>query len=59
MASGSVATAVFFARSGVFLFSWGSGVFIENLDSFYSGQILELYVVLLYIPFKNRVVSQA
>ena len=31
---------------GVFCFVWGYGVFIENLFFFYSGQILEMYVVL-------------
>jgi len=36
---------------------WGSGVFIENLGFFDSGQILEIYVVLLCFPFKNTVVS--
>ena len=43
----------FFTRSGVFLFL--SGV----LGFFDSGQILEMYVVLLYFPFKNTVISQA
>ena len=49
----SVATAVFF------LFYLGSGVFIENLGSFDSGQILQMYVVLLHFPFKNVIVSHA
>jgi len=44
---------------GFFYFIWGSGVFIENLGFFDSGQILEMYVVLLYLPFKNTAVSQA
>jgi len=45
----------FFTRSGFFLFSLicGSGVFIENLGFFDVGQILEMYVVLLYFPMKN------
>jgi len=49
----------FFTRSVFFCFMWGSGVFIENLGFFDSGQILEIYVVLLCFPFKNTVVSQA
>ena len=44
---------------GFFCFIWGSAVFIENQFFFYSGYILEMYVVLLYFPFKNTVVSQA
>jgi len=56
----SVATAVFFSLDlGVFCFVWGSEVFIKNLGFFDSGQILEMYVVLLYFPFMNTVVSQA
>jgi len=55
----SVATAVFSLDLGVFCFIWGSGVFIENLEFFDSGQILEMYVALLYFPFKNTVISQA
>jgi len=55
-----VATAVFFSLDLFFFcFIWGSGVFIENLGFFDSGQILEMYVVLLYFPFKNTVVSHA
>jgi len=42
-----------------FCFIWGSGVFIENLGFFDFGQILEMYVELLYFPFKNTVVSHA
>jgi len=42
---------------GFFCFIWGSGVFIENLGFFDSGQILEISVVLLYFPFKNTVVT--
>jgi len=54
----SVATAGFFSLDlGFFCFIWGSGVFIENLELFDSGQILEMYVVLLYFPFKNTVIS--
>jgi len=34
-------------------------VFIENLGFFDSGQILEMYVVLLYLPCKNTVLSHA
>jgi len=49
----------FFTRSGFFCFIWGSVVFIENLGFFDSGQILEMYVALLYFPFKNTVISQA
>ena len=49
----------FFTRSLLFCFIWDCGIFIENLFFFYSGQILEMYVVLLYFPFKNTVVSQA
>jgi len=42
----SVATAGFFSLDlGFFCFIWGSGVFIENLGVFESGQILEMYVV--------------
>jgi len=54
----SVATAVFFSLD-LFFFCliWGSGVFIENLGFFDSDQILEIYVVLLYFPFKNTVVT--
>jgi len=56
----SVATAVFFSLDlGFFCFIWGSGVLIKNLGFFDSGQILEIYAVLLYFPFKNAVVSQA
>jgi len=33
-------------------------VFIENLGFFDSGRILKMYVVSLYSPFKNTVVSQ-
>jgi len=45
----SVATAIFFSLDlGFFCFIWGSGVFIKNLGFFDSGQILEMYVVLLY-----------
>jgi len=52
----SVATAVFFTLDlRFFCFIWGSSVFIENLFFFCSGQILEMYVVLLYFPFKNKV----
>jgi len=40
----SVATADFFSL---------------DLGFFYSGQTLEMYVVLLYFPFKNTIVSQA
>jgi len=40
-----------------FCFIWRSGDFIENLGFFDSGQILEKYVVLLYFPFKNTVVT--
>jgi len=43
---------------GFFCFIWGSAVFIENLF-FYSGQILDKHVVLLYLPLKITVVSQA
>jgi len=46
----------FFTGSGVFLFY---GVFIENLGFFDAGQILEMYVVLLYFPFKDTVISLA
>jgi len=45
---------LFFSQDlGVFCFIWGSGVFVENLGFFDSGQILQMYVVLLYFPFKN------
>ena len=55
----SVATArVFSLDLGFFCLIWGSGVFIENLGFFDVGQILEMYVVLLYFPMKNAV-SQA
>jgi len=56
----SVATArVFSLDLEFFCFIWGSGVFIKDLGFFDSGQILEMYVVLLYFAFKNTVVSQA
>jgi len=42
---------------GFSCFIWGSGGFIENLGLFDSGQILEMYLVLVYFPFKNTVVS--
>jgi len=49
-----------FTRSVFFFcFIWGSAVFIENLGFFDSGQILEMYVVSLYFPFKNTVISHA
>ena len=44
---------------GFFCFIWGSGIFIENLGFCFSCQILEMYVVLLYFPFENTVVSHA
>jgi len=48
----------FFSLDLFFLcFIWGSEVFIENLGFFDSGQIFEMYVVILYFPFKNTVVS--
>jgi len=51
---GSIATAVFFLLDlGFFCFIWGSGIFIENQVFF------KMYVVLLYFPFKNAVVSHA
>jgi len=33
--------------------------FLLKICFFYSGQILEMYVVLLYFPFKNTVISHA
>jgi len=36
-----------------------AGVFALDLGFFDSGQILEMFVVLLNFPFKNTVVSQA
>jgi len=55
----SVVTARFFSLDlGFFCFIWGSGVFIKNLGFFDSGQILEMYIVLLHFLFKNTVVSQ-
>ena len=42
-----------------FFLSGGSEVFIENLGFFDSGQILEMYDVLPYFPFKNTVVLHA
>jgi len=55
----SVATAGDFSIDLVFFcFIWGFGVFIENLF-FYSGKMSKMYVVLLYLPFKNTVVSKA
>jgi len=53
MALSSVATAVFSLNLGIFCFMWGSGILIANLGFFDSGQIFEMYVVLLYFPFKN------
>jgi len=38
-------------------FIWGSGFLLKIWGFFDSGQILEMYVVLLYFPFKNTVVS--
>jgi len=56
----SVATARCFSQDlGFFCLIWGSGVFIENLGFFDFVQILEMYVILLYFPLKNTVVSQA
>ena len=53
----SFSSAVFFfIRSGVFLFYL---FFYWKSVFFYSGQILEMYVVLLYFPFTNTVISQA
>ena len=49
----------FSARSVFFLFDLGSGVFVENLGFFDVGQILKMYVVLLFFPMKNTVVLQA
>ena len=49
----SVATAVFLLDLGFFCFIWVSGVFCNYLGFFDSSQILEMYVVLLYFPFKN------
>jgi len=46
-----------FSTRSVF-FSVLSGVFIE-ICIFYSGEILEMHVVLLYFPLKNAIVSQA
>jgi len=46
----------FFIRSGVFLFYL---FFLLKICFFYSGQILEMYVVLLYFPFTDTVISQA
>jgi len=54
----SVDTAVFFSLDlGFFCFIWGSGVFTENLGFFDSGQILEIYVVLLYFSFNKNTVE--
>ena len=38
-------------------FSSGFWGFYWKSVFFYSGQVLEMYVVLLYFPFKNTVVS--
>jgi len=55
-----VAAGSFFSQDqGFFCFVWGSGVFIENLGFFDSGQVLEMYVASLYFPLKDTVVSQA
>jgi len=43
----------FFTGSVFFCFTWGSRFFIENLGFFDCGQILEMYVVFLYFPFKK------
>ena len=45
----------FFTRSGVFLFHLNFLLKIWGL--FDAGEILEMYVVLLYFPFKNTTVS--
>ena len=56
----NVAAGSFFSqRLGFFCFVWGSGLFIENLGFFDSGQVLEMCVASLYFPLKNTVVSQA
>jgi len=56
----SVATAGFSSLDlGFICFIWGSWVFIKNVGGFDSGQILEMFVVLLYFPFKYTVDSQA
>jgi len=54
--SGNTATPVFLPDLGFFCFIWGFGVFIENLFFLYSGQMFEMYVVLVYFPFKNTAV---
>ena len=53
----SVATASFFSLDLGFF--WGYGFFSKNLGFFDSVQILDMYILLLYFPFKNTVVSQA
>jgi len=55
----SVLTLLFFFSLdlGFFCFIWGSGVFTENLGFFDSGQILEIYVVLLYFSFNKNTVE--
>ena len=60
----SVLSVLFIENLGFWGFSvWGFSVssvlFIENLGFVDSGQILEMYVVLLYFPFKNAVISLA
>jgi len=53
----SVATADFFPRSVVFLFYLGFWVFIENLFFFNSGEMFEIYTILMYFPFRNIIIS--
>ena len=46
----------FSTKSVFFLFYLG---FLLKICIFYSGEILEMHVVLLYFPLKNAIVSQA
>ena len=55
----SVATADFFPRSGVFLFYLGFWGYCWKSGVFNSGQIFEMYAVLLYFPLKNTIISYA
>jgi len=56
----SAATAWDFSLDlGFSCFIWGSGVLMKIWGLFDFGQILEMYVVLLYFPFKDTGVSEA
>ena len=51
--SSSVATAIFFTRSGFFLFYLGLWGFLLEIWVFLTGQILEMYVVFSIQVYSN------